>query len=155
VLPFGVQRGGTNHFIPDLPPTGSFASSRLPPPFQSGQGGLNTSIMKGLTATRSRLPPNGTKPDRSCVHASSRVLTSKIRDRPQSNTLDEPLGGRKRGPGRVMGLGCVCLGCSNYGDRIDCKKRKPYSITFTVKSDQIIDSILVSNNSKFRGGNES
>ena len=39
-----------------------------------------------------------------CVRASSRVLTSKIRDRPLYNILDEPLGGRKRGPDRVMGL---------------------------------------------------
>jgi hypothetical protein len=91
----------------------------LPPPFRSGQGGLNTSLMKGVIATRSRLPPAGTKPDRSgltasrrtgisasycCVRASYRVLTSKIRDRPRSNILDEPLGGRKRGPDRVMRL---------------------------------------------------
>jgi hypothetical protein len=46
----------------------TFASRReipqLPPPFRSGQGGLNSSLMKGQTATRSRLPPDGTKPDK-------------------------------------------------------------------------------------------
>jgi len=48
----------------------TFASRResqaphLPPPFRSRQGDLNISFMKGLTATatRTRSPPNGTKP---------------------------------------------------------------------------------------------
>jgi hypothetical protein len=48
---------------------------------------------------------------------SSRVLTSKIRDRPQSITLDEPLGGRKRGPGRVMGLGWGFMGSTHHTAR--------------------------------------
>ena len=41
------------------------------------------------------------------------------------------------------------LGICNYGDHIDSKKRKRETITFTVKSDQINDSILVTNQSKF------
>ena len=44
----------------------AFASCReiphLPLPFRSGQGGLNSSLMKGLTALSSLLPPKGTKP---------------------------------------------------------------------------------------------
>ena len=48
------------------------------------------------------------------VRASPRVLTSKIRERPQSNTLDEQLGGRKRGPGRVMGLGWGFMGSTHH-----------------------------------------
>ena len=86
----------------------------LPPPFRSGQGDLNTSLMKGLTATRSRLPPNGTKPDRSGLTARRRtgisasyccvpriLLGPDIKDPRQApaNTLDEPLGGEKEGPG--------------------------------------------------------
>ena len=97
-------------------------------PSHRARGGLNTSLMKGVIATRSRLPPAGTKPDRSgltasrrtgisasycCVRASSRVLTSKIRDRPRSNTLDEPLGGRKR----VMGLGWGFMGSTHHTAR--------------------------------------
>ena len=46
VLPSGVQRGVSLHT--------TVASSRevlhLPPPFRLGQGGLNTSLIKGLTA---------------------------------------------------------------------------------------------------------
>ena len=76
--------------------------------------------MKGLTAqaagyhqmgpilTAEVLLPQQTHGDLSasycCVRASSRVLTSKIRDRPQSITFDKPFGGRKRGQDRVMGL---------------------------------------------------
>jgi hypothetical protein len=33
---------------------------------------MNTSLTTGLAATRSRLPPNGTKPDRSGLTATSR-----------------------------------------------------------------------------------
>ena len=46
-----------------------------------------------------------------------RVLTSKIRDRPQSNTINEPLGGRKRGPDRVMGLGWGFMGSTHHTAR--------------------------------------
>jgi hypothetical protein len=100
----------------------------IPPAFRSGQGGLNSSLMTGLTLAplRSGLVSSGgnrllgqlAPSQRSYCHnrrtgisasycgvrASSQVLTSKIQDRPQSITFDEPLGGRKRGPGRVMGL---------------------------------------------------
>ena len=92
----------------------------LPSPFRSGQGGLTSSLLKGLTAqaagyhqmgpilTAEVLLPQQTHGDLSasycCVRASSRVLTSKIRDRPQSITFDKPFGGRKRGQDRVMGL---------------------------------------------------
>jgi hypothetical protein len=41
---------------------------------------------------------------RTAARVSSRVLASKLRDRPQSNIFDEPFGVRKRGPDRVMGL---------------------------------------------------
>ena len=53
----------------------TFASRRgiphLPQSLQSGQGGLNSSLMKGLTATRSLLPPDGTKPDRISLTATA------------------------------------------------------------------------------------
>ena len=95
-----------------LPPGNSASSSTLL--IVPGWSELVT--YEGTNCPSSRLPPNGTKPDHSgltatadargyCrVRASPRVLTSKIRDRPRSNILDKPLGGRKRGPDRVMEL---------------------------------------------------
>ena len=97
-----------------LPPVCFASSSSL----QSGQGGLNTSLMKGLTAqaasyhqmgpnlTADVLLPQQTHGDQRVLLLCPRILPgpTQIRDRPQSNTLDEPLGGRKRGPDRVMGL---------------------------------------------------
>jgi hypothetical protein len=100
----------------------TFASRRevphLPLPFRLGQGGLNSSLMKMLTAqaaghhqmgphlTAAVLLPPQTHGDQRVLLLCPRILPgpSKIRNRPQSNTLDEPLWGRKRGPDRVMCL---------------------------------------------------
>jgi len=40
-------------------------------PSHRARGGLNTSLMKGLTDTRSRLPPNETKPNCSALTATA------------------------------------------------------------------------------------
>ena len=48
VLPFGAQKGGTNHFIPRLPPAGSSASSASLP---IGPGWSKLVTYEGLSAT--------------------------------------------------------------------------------------------------------
>ncbi len=116
-----------------LPPGNSASSSTL----LIGPGWSELVTYEGTNCQSSRLPPNGTKPDHIGLTATAdargsarptivsahlmsrppRVLTSKIRDRPRSNTFDEPLGGRKRGPDRVMGLGWGFMGSTHHTAR--------------------------------------
>jgi hypothetical protein len=106
-----------DHFIPHLPPDWSSASSASIP---IGSGWSEPVTYEGANCQRSWLPPDGNKPAsigltttadaRASAHPTvvsahpPGFLTSKIRDRTRSNIFNEPLGGRKRGPGRVMGL---------------------------------------------------
>jgi hypothetical protein len=80
---------------------------------------MNSSLMKGLTAqaacyhqmgpnlTAEVLLPQQMHGDQRILLLCPRILPGpdiKIRDRPQSITFDEPFGGRKWDPDRVMGL---------------------------------------------------
>ena len=117
VLPLSVQRGGTNNFIPHWPPPWSSASSSSLPIWP---GWSEPVTYEEANCPRSQLPPDGTKTDHICLTSTSdtlglarptvvsmptpgddddvlylflqkQVLTSKIRDRPRSNILNELL----------------------------------------------------------------
>jgi hypothetical protein len=102
--------------IPHLPPAGSSASSSS---LAIGPGGLNPPLMQGLTAqaagyhqmgpnlTTAVLLPQQTHGDQRVLLLCPRILPGPAiigRRQARSNILDESLGGRKRGPDRVIRL---------------------------------------------------